>query len=108
MGPGPLPLSHRRQQSPPTPPPAGARAPCPSVIGGSRPAGHVGYHNTTIRNGDFVRLDFGVSYQGYCSDIQRNYYVGSGNIPRGMKRMFETARAANAAALQLLRPGIPA
>ncbi|HEY4657680.1 MAG TPA: M24 family metallopeptidase [Candidatus Bathyarchaeia archaeon] len=87
--------------------PAWAQDHCPSVIVGSSPAGHVGYHNDTIRNGDFVRLDFGVSYQGYCSDIQRNYYVGSGNIPRGVTRMFETARSANAAALQLLRPGIP-
>jgi len=87
--------------------PAWASDHCPSVIVGNSPAGHVGYHNDTIRNGDFVRLDFGVSLQGYCSDIQRNYYVGSGNIPRGVTRMFETARAANAAALQLLRPGIP-
>jgi Xaa-Pro aminopeptidase len=87
--------------------PAWAQDHCPSVIVGNSPAGHVGYHNSTIRNGDFVRLDFGVSYQGYCSDIQRNYYVGSGDIPRGIKRMFETARAANDAALQLLRPGTP-
>ena len=86
--------------------PAWALDHCPSVVVGGSPAGHVGYYNDTIKNGDFVRLDFGVSYQGYCSDIQRNYYVGSGNIPRGVKRMFETARAANDAALSLLKPGI--
>ena len=78
---------------------------CPSVNVGGDPMGHIGYHNTTIRNGDFVKLDFGVNYEGYCSDIQRVYFVGPGNIPNSVKRMFETARAANDAALGELKPG---
>jgi len=78
---------------------------CPSVNVGGDPMGHIGYHNTTIRNGDFVKLDFGVNYEGYCSDIQRVYFVGPGNIPSSVKRMFETARAANDAALATLKPG---
>jgi Xaa-Pro aminopeptidase len=79
---------------------------CPSVNVAGNPMGHVGYHNATIRNGDFVKLDFGVKYEGYCSDIQRVYFVGPGNIPNSMKRMFETARAANDAALSTLKPGV--
>ncbi|HZY46546.1 MAG TPA: M24 family metallopeptidase, partial [Candidatus Bathyarchaeia archaeon] len=79
---------------------------CPSVNVASNPMGHIGYHNTVIRNGDFVKLDFGVSYQGYCSDIQRVYFVGPGTIPSSVKRMFETARAANDAALEALAPGV--
>ena len=78
---------------------------CPSVNVGGDPMGHIGYHNTTIRNGDFVKLDFGVNYEGYCSDIQRVYFVGPGNIPSSVKRMFETARTANDAALEALKPG---
>ena len=78
---------------------------CPSVNVASNPMGHIGYHNSTIRNGDFVKLDFGVNYEGYCSDIQRVYFVGPGNIPNSVKRMFETARAANNAALAVLEPG---
>ena len=78
---------------------------CPSVNVAGNPMGHIGYHNTTIRNGDFVKLDFGVNYEGYCSDIQRVYFVGPGNIPNSVKRMFETARAANDAALVTLKPG---
>ena len=78
---------------------------CPSVNVAGNPMGHIGYHNTTIRNGDFVKLDFGVNYEGYCSDIQRVYFVGPGNIPNSVKRMFETARAANDAALAVLKPG---
>jgi len=66
---------------------------CPSVNVAGNPMGHVGYHNATIRNGDFVKLDFGVKYEGYCSDIQRVYFVGPGNIPNSVKRMFETGGA---------------
>ena len=78
---------------------------CPSVNVAGNPMGHIGYHNAIIRNGDFVKLDFGVNYEGYCSDIQRVYFVGPGNIPNSVKRMFETARAANDAALAELKPG---
>src|SRR6266849_1586316 len=72
----------------------------------AKPMGHIGYHNTTIRNGDFVKLDFGVSYDGYCSDIQRVYLVGQESIPKGVTRMFKTAREANDAALSVLKPGV--
>lgn len=78
---------------------------CPSVNVANNPMGHIGYHNTVIRNGDFVKLDFGVKYQGYCSDIQRVYFVGPGTIPNSVKKMFEIARAANDAALKALKPG---
>ncbi len=78
---------------------------CPSVNVAGNPMGHIGYHNATIRNRDFVKLDFGVNYEGYCSDIQRVYFVGPGNIPSSVKRMFETARSANDAALAALKPG---
>src|SRR5207245_2600446 len=64
---------------------------CPSVVVGNSPAGHVAYYGDTIHKGDFVRLDFGVKYQGYCSDIQRNYIVGPTTIPAGVKKMFQTA-----------------
>ena len=80
---------------------------CPSVLVGNNPMGHVGYQNATIHEGDLVKLDFGVSYQGYCSDIQRVYYVGSKNIPKGVSRAFQTARDANDAALSALKPGVP-
>jgi Xaa-Pro aminopeptidase len=69
--------------------------------------GHVGYYGTKIKEGDFVKLDFGVKFDGYCSDIQRNYFVGSGRVPKGVEQMFKTARAANDAALAALKPGVP-
>jgi Xaa-Pro aminopeptidase len=80
---------------------------CPSVNVGNNEAGHIGYRGTRIRKGDFVKLDFGVKYEGYCSDIQRVYFVGPDKIPAGVERMFRTARAANDAALSTLKPGVP-
>ncbi len=80
---------------------------CPSVVVGNAPMAHVGYYGTRIKDGDFVKLDFGVKYDGYCSDIQRNYFVGSGRVPKGVEQMFKTARDANDAALAALKPGVP-
>jgi len=80
---------------------------CPSVVVGNAPMAHVGYYGTKIKDGDFVKLDFGVKYDGYCSDIQRNYFVGSGQVPKGVQQMFKVARDANDAALAILKPGVP-
>ncbi len=87
--------------------PAWAEDHCPSVNVGNNPAGHVGYHGVRVKKGDFVKLDFGVKYDGYCSDIQRVYFVGPGAIPSPVKRMFKTAREANDKALSILKPGVP-
>jgi Xaa-Pro aminopeptidase len=87
--------------------PAWASDRCPSVIVGNSPMAHIGYFGARIRRGDFVKLDFGVKYQGYCSDIQRNYFVGPAKIPKPVDRMFKTAREANDAALSVLKPGVP-
>ncbi len=86
--------------------PAWAADHCPSVAVG-KGDGHFGHRGTRINDGDFVRLDFGVNKQGYCSDIQRNYFVGKGAVPKEVKHMFDTALDANQAALSVLGPGIP-
>ena len=88
-------------------PPAWAPDHCPSVQVGSVPAGHLGFRGAEITKGDMVKLDFGVRYEGYCSDIQRVYYVGGGSIPEEVKRAFASARGANDAALSILKPGVP-
>jgi Xaa-Pro aminopeptidase len=79
---------------------------CPSVSVGNSPMSHIGFFGARIRKGDFVRLDFGVKREGYCSDIQRNYFVGPGTVPKTVQRMFKTAREANDAALLTLKPGV--
>lgn len=80
---------------------------CPSVLVGNNPLSHVGYFGARIKKGDFVKLDFGVKRDGYCSDIQRNYFVGPSIVPKGVQRMFKTAREANDRALSILKPGVP-
>ncbi len=78
----------------------------PTVMIGRNPPSHAAYYNDELRDGDFLRIDFGVKYQGYCSDIQRVYFVGKGSAPRELRKMFDTARAANDAAISALKPGV--
>jgi len=79
---------------------------CPSVTVGTDPVGHIGYNNTTLEKGSFVRIDFGVAYKGYCSDIQHVYLIGDGKVPPEAKRMFDTARKANDAAIAKIERGV--
>lgn len=79
---------------------------CPSVLIGKLAGGHVGYHNSKLKEGQFLKLDFGVRYEGYCSDIQHCYFVGSQAMPSEVKCMFDTARMANDASLRKLKPGV--
>lgn len=41
-----------------------------------------------IESGDFVTLDFGCLYNGYCSDVTRNFFVGRRN--EKMQEIYET------------------
>jgi Xaa-Pro aminopeptidase len=78
----------------------------PSIMIGRNPASHLSYNNDTLRDGDFLRIDFGVKYEGYCSDIERVYYVGRGSPPAELKRMFDTAIRANDSCISLMREGV--
>lgn len=59
-----------------------------------------------IRRGDFVILDFGAKYKGYCSDITRTVAVGETN--EKLKEIYETVREAQERAFQSVREGIEA
>ena len=86
--------------------PAWAEDHCPSVLIGSDPAGHKGYYGSTLKNGQFLKIDFGVRHEGYCSDIQHCYFVGSRSVPSEIRALFDAARAASDAALSKLGPGV--
>lgn len=79
----------------------------PSVAIGRFPASHLSYVDKELVDGDFLRIDFGVKFEGYCSDIQRVFYLGKGSIPTELQRMFDTAIKANDACIEILRKGIP-
>ena len=86
--------------------PAWAEANCPSVLVGSDSPGHLGFHGTTLKNNQLLKIDFGVQYKGYCSDIQHCYFVGKGSPTSDVRRDFTSAREANDASLDILKPGV--
>ena len=59
--------------------------------------------------GDQLMVDFGVEFEGYCSDISRTFYFlrpGESEPPAALRRLFDAHRAAINAALGVMRPGV--
>ncbi len=71
---------------------------CPAVNSGpNKVVGHNGPTDIKIERGHIVHFDFGVKYEGYCSDIQRVCYVlreGETQAPPEVQRGFDVVRAA--------------
>jgi Xaa-Pro aminopeptidase len=57
-----------------------------------------------IRAGEFVTMDFGCIYHGYCSDMTRTVAVGSAT--EEMRTVYETVLAAQAAGIAAARAGV--
>lgn len=57
-----------------------------------------------IAYGDFVKLDFGALYQGYCSDMTRTVVMGKASDRQ--KEIYNLVLTAQKAALDLLKPGM--
>lgn len=57
-----------------------------------------------IQKGDFVTMDFGCKYNGYCSDMTRTVAVGS--VTEEMKRVYNTVLKAQLAACNGIKAGI--
>ncbi len=87
--------------------PAGSN---PAVNSGpDSPVGHSGPTEMKIQPGHLLHFDFGVKYEGYCSDIQRVAYIlrpGETEAPAEVQRGFATVRAAIEKARAALRPGV--
>ncbi len=85
--------------------------PCPLVTSG--PESEVGHGAPsaalTVAPGQIFHIDVGVKARGYCSDLQRSWYVphdGETALPDDVARAFDTVRAAIDAAFSILEPGI--
>ncbi len=77
----------------------------PIVVSGpnsSMPHGVPG--DRKIENGDFVTMDFGCLYQGYCSDMTRTIAVGSATDE--MKKIYDIVLRAQLAGIAVARAGI--
>ena len=78
----------------------------PIVVSGpntSLPHGVAG--ERIIQEGDFVTMDFGASYKGYCSDMTRTVAVG--HATEEMKNDNDTVLQAQLAGIAATRAGVP-
>ncbi len=57
-----------------------------------------------IQKGDFVTMDFGCKFNGYCSDMTRT--VAIGNVTDEMKKVYNTVLEAQLAACDGIKAGI--
>jgi Xaa-Pro aminopeptidase len=57
-----------------------------------------------ILKGEFLTIDFGAVYQGYCSDITRTLVLGEPDEQQ--KEIYELVLAANQAVIKTLEPGM--
>jgi Xaa-Pro aminopeptidase len=89
--------------------PAWGEATCPSVFTGPDTAqAHYGPTGRRVEPGHLVTMDFGVRVRGYCSDLQRTWYVARPDettLPPEVEHGFKALRRAVEAAKAVLRPG---
>lgn len=57
-----------------------------------------------VKNGDFVTMDFGCIYEGYCSDMTRTIVIGKPDEEQ--KKIYETVKKAQAEALNVVKAGM--
>ena len=77
----------------------------PIVVSGpntSLPHGVAG--DRRIQEGDFITMDFGVLYQGYCSDMTRTVAVGYAT--EEMKKVYDTVLKAQLAGIAATKAGV--
>ncbi|HMN95490.1 MAG TPA: M24 family metallopeptidase [Phycisphaerales bacterium] len=93
--------------------PAWSSAGCPIVTTSPRSMGGHGIADAslTIERGCIFHVDVGVRQEGYCSDLQRSWYVphdGESEIPEDVRSAFDAVRAAVDAGFAALRAGVEA
>src|SRR6185436_7707163 len=82
---------------------------CPAVFTGPDSAGaHAGPTDRPIEPGHIVNVDFGVRRNGYCSDLQRTWYLlkpGESAAPTPVQKGFDTILKSIRDAATAIRPG---
>ena len=77
----------------------------PIVVSGpntSMPHGVPG--DRVVQEGDFITMDFGALYQGYCADMTRTVAVGYAT--EEMEKVYHTVLKAQTAAIAATKPGV--
>jgi Xaa-Pro aminopeptidase len=79
-------------------------------IGPDSMAGHgVPSRDIALAPGHVLHIDLGVRRDGYCSDVQRCWYLpasGSSGVPDEVTRALDAVNAAISAGAEALRPGV--
>lgn len=65
---------------------------------------HGVFTEKVINNGEFLTLDFGCVYNGYCSDMTRTVFVGKADEKQ--KEIYNTVLEAQERALEQIKPGL--
>ena len=90
-------------------PTAWPRRHCPTVTVGPHAAvGHVAPGEEKVTPGCLVHMDFGIVLDGYCSDLQRLWYVaaaGGADAPAEVRRGYAAVVEAIERSARSLRPG---
>jgi Xaa-Pro aminopeptidase len=78
-----------------------------TIVGSGPNSGvlHVAPSRRRLRAGELVLIDAGPEHRGYSSDVTRTYAVG-GRPTAALREIYDVVRAAQAAALELCRPGV--
>ncbi len=82
---------------------------CPAVFTGPEGAGaHYAPTEKKVDRGHILNMDFGVKYNGYCSDMQRTFYIlreGEDSVPDDVQIGFDTIVQAIESAKQAISAG---
>jgi Xaa-Pro aminopeptidase len=82
---------------------------CPTVATSRTRPGHNPPGATTFEPGDTLRVDLGVRYEGYCSDMQRTWYLpksGENGIAPAVTHAYDTVRDGILMAAESIKPGM--
>jgi Xaa-Pro dipeptidase len=80
------------------------------TCGPESPVGHAAPGGVVLEPGHTLHLDLGVKQNGYCSDLQRMWYVleeGEADAPADVQAAFDAVCGALQAGEAALRPGTP-
>ncbi len=85
---------------------------CPAVFTGPETAGaHYAPTNRKVEKGQILNMDFGVKFNGYCSDMQRTFYIlkdDETKAPEDVMKGFNTIVDSIEQSKQAMKPGVQA
>ncbi len=85
---------------------------CPAVFTGPETAGaHYAPTDRKVEKGQILNMDFGVKFNGYCSDMQRTFYIlkdDETKAPEDVMKGFNTIVDSIEQSKKAMKPGVQA